>query len=391
MSFTYKIPSEQQYLSTLVSFLKIKDEKELVQIIENGTVVITPTSTYSGIRWDAYKTTVTFSIPIVMLAIITEKQQKKLREYADVVMPKDAGFDVVNIEISPLMIEEDNLIIDEFTELEVNSPTEIHHKCDILVITATPEEYNSIKKLLENVTEYEKKELDITTYLRGLIKNESKTFDIVVPYPSGMGMSPASIITTKALNLFMPKYLFMVGIAAGNRNISKIGDLIIADQSLDYNEVVEIEKKLGEDTIKKFRQKAPLIDVSLKGKLEKFRDSDIPQKVYESFEPKKNIPNEVKCHIGVLVTGSSLMRSESKIKDINASFGNVKGLDMETYAVYNAAIHMPKDKIPYFVSMKAVSDFGENHKHKLPSEIRKQYALHTSSHLFKLFILNFID
>ena len=80
-----------------------------------------------------------------------------------------------------------------------------------------------------------------------------------------------------------------------------------------------------------------------------------------------------------MVTGSSLVRSESKIAEINETYHNIKGLDMETHGFYYAARNTFDDYQPYFVSIKSVSDFGDNTKHKLTTDERRKYALFTSS------------
>src|SRR5688500_16175556 len=56
-----------------------------------------------------------------------------------------------------------------------------------------------------------------------------------------MGVASASIHATKSIINFSPTYLFMVGICAGIKAVTNIGDIVIAEKTIDYNEVVEIE------------------------------------------------------------------------------------------------------------------------------------------------------
>lgn len=258
------------------------------------------------------------------------------------------------------------------------------------VITASPDEFNSIKSLLTNVAEQKIDAADSVSYHIGTLEGNGKKFRVVLPYPLDMGVASAVITTTKTIANFHPKYLFMVGVACGNKKVNKIGDILIAEKSLNYNEVVEIERK-DKSTVKKFMQNPDSINKHLKTQLSQFADSDIIKKIESSYDKKDNVSTTLKCSIGLLVTGSSLMRSQTKVEEINETYHNVIGLDMETSGFYYASAHCLKQDAPYFVSIKSVSDFGDNDNHGLPGPERKKYALHTSSNAFKSFVLNFIS
>lgn len=200
-----------------------------------------------------------------------------------------------------------------------------------------------------------------------------------------MGMEATITLTTKVLTYFNPDYIFMVGICAGNKNVAKVGDIIIAEKSLNYNEIVETEKK-DDTTVKKFMQNADSIDRKLKTRLTLFSRKSIIEEIRQSYKDVSDFPKELTCQIGLMVTGSSLMRSDTKIQEINSAYHNVKGLDMETHGFYYAASNTFNDRKPLFVSIKSVSDFGDNTNHKVSSAKRKAYALHTSSQTLIKFI-----
>lgn len=260
---------------------------------------------------------------------------------------------------------------------------------DIGVITATPDEFQSIKSLLNNVEEFATEDDDSNTYYSGTISNSKRNFKIILPYPLEMGIPSVVSTTTKIITNFHPKHLFMIGISAGNKNVNNIGDILIAEKSINYNEVVEIEKK-DHTTLRKFMQNTDSINKFLKTQLSQFSNSELIKQIQETYPHKKKIERELKCKIGLLVTGNSLVRSQSKVDEINQSYHNVIGLDMETNGFYFSAAHTLRQGTPYFVSMKSVSDFGDNSNHKLSSDERRHYALYTSSNAFKSFILNYL-
>ncbi|MDP2362805.1 MAG: hypothetical protein Q8M94_03440 [Ignavibacteria bacterium] len=260
---------------------------------------------------------------------------------------------------------------------------------EIGIVTSSIDEFESVKCLLDDVIEFDFDYDDPTIYYKGSITSNGKILNVILPLPNSIGLEAAVITTTKLIFNFTPQYVFMVGIAAGNKNISKIGDILIADKALNYNQVVEIEKK-GKEPVKKFMHSTDSINKNLKSRLNLFTNSNSIGLIRDQFLNKKTIKTPLKCHIGLMVSGSSLVRSDSKIEEINQSYHGVVGLDMETYGFYFTAFNVLKDKAPYFVSIKSVSDYGDNSNHQLTAEERKNYALYTSSSALISFIKNHI-
>ncbi len=74
--------------------------------------------------------------------------------------------------------------------------------------------------------------------------------------------------------------------------------------------------------------------------------------------------------------------------EINESYHGVKAMDMETYGMYFAASNSNRDKLPLFVSMKAVSDFGDETSFKVSREKRAKLALSVSTNSIIEFLSN---
>lgn len=250
------------------------------------------------------------------------------------------------------------------------------HDFDISIITSTIDEFEELQKQLGNLEEYETDLDDSTLYYACKFETQRGSVKIIVPYPIAMGIEGSVCNTTKIINSFHPQYLFMIGVCAGNSNVTKIGDIIIAEKSLNYNSIVEIEKSDG-TTRKKYMQNADGINKNLKSKLSRFFSKTVLEEIKNSNPINNLFENDLKKHIGLMVTGSSLLRSDDKIKDINDSYHNVKGLDMETNGFYFTSTHSA-NTTPHFVSIKGVSDYGDTAKHKQKSKDRKDYALFNS-------------
>jgi len=253
------------------------------------------------------------------------------------------------------------------------------------ILTSTPDEFDSIKTCLEDVVKMDMSSENGIICYKGKIQGKYKYHDIILPYPIGMGIEAASCITTSLLNNFKLTYLFMVGICAGNKNITKIGHIVIGEKSVNYNDVVEIER--GKKVIKKkFMQNANSIDRNLKSRLEIFASPENAAAIKNRYRDRKLFNEKLECHVGLLASGSSIVRSGEKILDINTSYHGIKGMDMETHGFYYAVSNFSRSYSPVFVSIKSVSDFGDQTKHHISTNQRKAYALFTSSR----FLIEFI-
>lgn len=281
--------------------------------------------------------------------------------------------------------------IDPLFEMKKIYPKTHHEKFDVVVITASIDEYRAFSKFLES-SEIKEYENDPTLYLKGYIRNKnSKSIGVIMPIPSEMGIATASINATKAVINFSPNYLFMVGICAGIKASTNIGDIILAEKTLDYNEVIEIEN--ADSTIRtKFMNNVLDIGTKIKSQFHIFISNfDFD---YKYLRQNFKIEKKLKCHLGLLATGSSLLRNGEKVNQLNKDYHNLKGIDMETYGVYKAVNSFEnKNGEVQFISIKAVSDYADNEKPKKGEETieKRGAALYNSSNFLFEFIYNIVQ
>lgn len=275
-------------------------------------------------------------------------------------------------------------------EQSVYKVEEYHGLYEIAILTANIDEFESLKIILDNVKQTTFNKNDSTIYYTGEIRNKVKICKVLLPLPYTMGIEASAALVTKVISTFRPRHIFMAGTCAGNKNIVKVGDIVVAEKSLNYHGIVAIERRDG-SLDKKFAHNISSINGNLKNQLELFSKSVDLRKIKSGYHEKEKIENILTCHIGLLVTGSTLVRSNKVMEEINSTYPGVKGLDMETYGLYYASTQVFKDYAPNFVSIKSVSDFGDDSIHKLSAKERKDYALHTSSNALKMFINEFIE
>jgi len=263
-----------------------------------------------------------------------------------------------------------------------------YSKGDIVVITASIDEYHSFSKNIES-TEIREYSNDPLLYLKGFITAKNgKVLSVIMPIPGEMGIASASINTTKAIINFSPTHVYMVGICAGIKAITSIGDIIIAEKTIDYNEVVEIEN--SDNTVRtKFMNNVISITTNTKSKCHLW----VPKFQFNYPVLKENfgLSHELKCHFGLLATGSALIRNSEKVRQLTKDYHNVKGIDMETYGVYKAVDSFEnRSGEIHFLSIKAVSDYADNEKVKgtETQTDKRGLALHNASLFLHGLILN---
>lgn len=100
--FTYEIPNEEDYFSTLLKLLEVRGEKELRNLLEGAECSIYTTNNFSESRWNAMWTKIQFAVPIERLDPPKE-QVEKLRKICDELIPAKAGFDIMKIEFIPMI------------------------------------------------------------------------------------------------------------------------------------------------------------------------------------------------------------------------------------------------------------------------------------------------
>ena len=108
--FTYVAPNEQMYRKAVLLALVRANRSDLRDILKNAKCTINISEGYfSRSRWNAYYTSIIFQIPMSEYESLNIEEEDKslLKSICDGVMPPDAGLDVMHVDITPLLYEED--------------------------------------------------------------------------------------------------------------------------------------------------------------------------------------------------------------------------------------------------------------------------------------------
>ncbi len=72
-------------------------------MLEGAECRIQESSSFSRKRWDAYSTTINFRIPVHKLKLVNESIKQELINICKELMPLEVGFDVMNVDFSPII------------------------------------------------------------------------------------------------------------------------------------------------------------------------------------------------------------------------------------------------------------------------------------------------
>ncbi len=255
------------------------------------------------------------------------------------------------------------------------------HIYDLGIVTAlhVPE----FQSILDLPAEWEviKQPNDPTIYQRGWFRSNSKQLSVISACAQQMGMSAAAVLTSKLITQFRPRFLAISGIAAAVKGgDAKIGDILIADQSWDYESgkhKIKNDKQVFEPDPKSIPLHVHVKEWFLHHKAKNSFLADIQNSWRGGKEAER-----LQVHIGPIASGSAVVQDERIIDHIKAQSRKLVGLDMETYGVFFAAENNSLP-CPTVMSIKSACDYADNDK----SDEHQAYAAFTSAQYLYHFAL----
>lgn len=182
-----------------------------------------------------------------------------------------------------------------------------------------------------------------------------------------MGMTAAATTAMKVIHAFRPRYLIMVGIAAGivkeELEDQRYGDVIVPDVVWNYSAGKFVSTS-----------KASITFGSL-GFLPRSMAEPIPEEIIPYLRQAVESPdNPCHAYIGPMACGSTVVANIELVeKQIYTQYRHTAGLDMESYAVVYAANHADAPR-PAPIIVKSVCDFATSEK----SDDYQRFAAYSS-------------
>ncbi len=246
----------------------------------------------------------------------------------------------------------------------------------LITVTQTEEAglrymYNDWKELVRDG--------DDQKYYETSFERDGEKLKVVTAKQSEMGMTAAGVLTTKMINTFKPKYVIMVGIAAGiayKNDIDQIyGDIVVPNVVWDYSSGKFVSEHRGDVTFGGlgFIPRPHFINT----------DETMLEAVARAMESTEN---ECHIHIGPMACGTTVVANSEVIeKQVHSQYSNTAALDMESYAVMYATNASVSPK-PKALVIKSVCDYANEEK----SDQYQKFAAFTSAQFTKLLYEKFL-
>jgi nucleoside phosphorylase len=261
---------------------------------------------------------------------------------------------------------------------------EVGYDYDVGIITALPTpELAAVLNLTWNWHE-ENYAADDTSYHVGSADLNNGTIRIVAAHSPLMGMAMASIVATKMIARFRPKYLIHCGIAAGVRGQAEIGDVLVADPSWDWGSgKLSIE---GEQVVFYSAPYQIALREDLRGLVRRIAGDETTLHGIRSAWTGQKPPTVLSVRLGPVASGATVLADGLTKDRIRDQHRKLAGIDMETYGILAAAEFAAKPR-PLAISMKAVCDFADGEK----NDEYQPYAAYTSASIVRVLVEKYLS
>jgi nucleoside phosphorylase len=195
-----------------------------------------------------------------------------------------------------------------------------------------------------------------------------------------MGMVPAAALVTRYAMTLGASIVLAIGICAGRKEKTNVGDIIIASDVFNY----DVVKRQSDGNVADYPH-APL-DARLWDVVKRVLDQDgLAFKIEMSWPPQASRPNtRLNILHGPLATGSALVADRAVFREVSEHQRRVLGIDMEAYGVARAVHYLDGVRclIVKSVADHADGDKADNSNQQAFREYRK-YCCHTSATMAK--------
>lgn len=244
--------------------------------------------------------------------------------------------------------------------------------CAAVIQAVTEAEWNAVPGMYPNWEEL-RFDGDSQAYFTAEFLRGGKPFRVIAVRQNEMGMISAAVTSMKAISRFRPKYIIMVGIAAGvalsDSDEQFYGDVMVADEvwNCGTGKFVSPEKASIRFDSVGFIPRPTSVELL----------SDIRGFVEQAISSEEN-----QCHvfIGAMACGHSVITNREILdKHIRVHNRRTIGLDMESYAVAYAAQYADAPQ-PKALIINSVCDFADSEK----SDKYQKFAAYTSCEFAKM-------
>lgn len=259
-------------------------------------------------------------------------------------------------------------------QLERSGP--FYPKVDIVIITALRSELTAVLNLPYNWANTRYSDNSVSYNLGNLKRADGVDITFVAASAYTKGMPSAAALAAQMCLLFKPKYVVMLGICAGIKKETELGDVIVADPTWDWGSGKVAEDMDGERVFLMSPQQRPLNTQVSQLCVDLSTNPDVIKAIRMGWNSK--VPEgELKVQVGPMASGASVLANDDAVAEIASQNRDIIAIEMEAYAVMAAAEYALKPA-PIAIAIKSVCDFADSNKGK----DWQSYAAYTSTAFF---------
>ncbi|MEQ0777693.1 hypothetical protein ABLT15_35850 [Paraburkholderia tropica] len=223
---------------------------------------------------------------------------------------------------------------------------------------------------------------DPTAYHFGVIPRTQRSLAVVAASAQRKGMPSSAALAAKMVERFRPKYLVMLGICAGVKGKTSLGDVIVADPSWDCGSGKHAEAADGSAVFLAAPYPHPL-DPQISQLANELGNKTESKQVIARAWGDKPTPANLNIRVGPMASGAAVLATSRAILPIANQNRELIAVEMEAYAVMAAADYGRKPS-PIPIVIKSVCDFADAEK----SDDWQDYAAFTSARFFDVLVKN---
>lgn len=249
---------------------------------------------------------------------------------------------------------------------------------DFLILAPLKEEREAVLAHLGNAQRLPPDEQDIRVYYQAevatrLAGGTAGSYRVVVTSPLGMGRVEAATATADAIRRFQPRYVLLVGIAGGDPDEVALGDVLLAEQFVDY----ELAKRMDEEP--RVQAQAPIADPGYAAVQDSVRRY-VERTRYQTFRADPRLYGATQhvsgwetavrvtrpdagtptTHTGVVISGDKVQAATDALAPYKADWPKLIGVEMEAAGVAAAAWEAASK--PGVLMVRGVSDLADAKK-----------------------------
>jgi len=254
---------------------------------------------------------------------------------------------------------------------------------DLLLVTALQKpEMTAVRKLK---WDWEAEEpFDSTTFIsRGRFKSGEQEYKVISACPSRVGMVSTAVLSAKLIALLRPRVCAMVGICAGVRDKTKLGDILVADPTWDYQSGKRV-RDAASATQFSIAPHQLCLSEELRARADVLRGDHQTLAAIRTEWPSPP-SHELRLLIGPVASGSAVLADGATAIEVQRQQRNLIGIEMELYGLFAAGATAGRPA-PMVIGMKSVCDFADPDK----ADDMQEYAAFTSARAVQVYFERFM-